>query len=625
MRHPAIIVACGLILLQLLVEPSFPQDVTNPQQILSRAVELHQRGDLEGAIRQYRAFLARFPNVADVRFNLGAALAAAGQYREAISEYERALELGGLSDPSTVQFNLAWACFQAAEIGKAKKALEKVLADRPSDRDAILLLAYCHLREGDSRKTLELLSPLETELKGDEQFGYVFGSALLESGQLNRAQAIALRLVAVHDSAEARLLLGRCRMDASDYFSAQKELERAVALDPKLPTLNSTYGILLRVMTRVEEADAAFQRELAIDPSDFDSNLYHGMYLQQNEQKYDEALACFNRALRAKPGDLSVLFQIGLAYEQVNRADEALETVKRIVRERPDFLEGHLTLARLYYRRGDRDAGDRHRLLAERLTALADGQQLIQKGQFEQALKLFNQQKQANPSDPEACFWAGMTLSHMGNWKAAATELEQAVRLDPRNPRYRIAEANVQARQGQTQLATATLSSLNDTQLGQLDATLAFLLADTYHRVGSHDKALRALQILAEKAPDDPRVDLFRGQIFLVQGKFDEARQSLTRSIQKQPANNAAAYSLLGAARYGLKDTAGAKNAFVEAVKQEPDNPEYLKKLGTLCLELGDYSEAVHYLERAKPEVRALPDIAQLLEKAKVAQKPQDW
>ncbi len=554
MRRSEIIVVCGgILLLHLFVEQSLSQDTSNaPEKVLSRAVELHQKGDLEGAIRQYQAFLTRFPNTGDVRFNLGAAYAALGRYEEAISEYERALELGKLTDSAAVRFNLGWAYFNVADFKN--------------------------------------------------------GISVLEA------------LVTVKDSAEARLLLGRCRFHATDYFGALKDLQRALELNPKLPSLNATHGTLLRTMTRHDEADAAFRRELGIEPDDFDSNLYHGIYLQQNEQKYEEALACFNRALQSRPGDLSALFQIGLVYEAMNRADEALETMKRVVEANPDSLEGHVTLTRLYYRRGEKDAAERHRILSERLRGLADGQQLMQKGQFSQALELFNYQKQASPNSAEPYFWAGMALSNMGNWTGAADELTEAARLEPENVKYVIAHANLLVRLGRVQHAAAALSSVDETRLEQLDASLVWLLCDTYHRVGRHDKALRVLELLAKTAPRDPRVDLVRGQILLVQQKFAEARQSLSKSIQKQPAANAAAYSLLGSACYGLKDAAGAKKAFAEAVKQEPDNPEYLKRLATLCLELGEGREAIEYIERAKPAVKELPDIARLQKQAYEAQ-----
>src|SRR5690349_11051919 len=50
-----------------------------PDRILAHAVELHQSGDLEAAVREYREFLKVYPDVPQVRSNLGAALAKLGR------------------------------------------------------------------------------------------------------------------------------------------------------------------------------------------------------------------------------------------------------------------------------------------------------------------------------------------------------------------------------------------------------------------------------------------------------------------------------------------------------------------------------------------------------------------
>ena len=67
-----------------------------------------------------------------------------------------------------------------------------------------------------------------------------------------------------------------------------------------------------------------------------------------------------------------------------------------------------------------------------------DGQQLLQQGRPEEAVKRFNQQKQADPSDPLPYFLAGMTYSQMQDYKAAAAELKEALRLNPGNLEFRI-------------------------------------------------------------------------------------------------------------------------------------------------------------------------------------------
>ena len=57
----------------------------------AEAVRLHQSGDLEGAVRGYRACLAVDPSQIEIRSNLGAALSKLGRYQEAIEQYVEVL------------------------------------------------------------------------------------------------------------------------------------------------------------------------------------------------------------------------------------------------------------------------------------------------------------------------------------------------------------------------------------------------------------------------------------------------------------------------------------------------------------------------------------------------------
>jgi tetratricopeptide (TPR) repeat protein len=56
-----------------------------------RATQLHQSGDLQGAVRAYVAILATHPARVDVRSNLGAAYSELGRYEDAIKEYKRSI------------------------------------------------------------------------------------------------------------------------------------------------------------------------------------------------------------------------------------------------------------------------------------------------------------------------------------------------------------------------------------------------------------------------------------------------------------------------------------------------------------------------------------------------------
>src|SRR3977135_3030159 len=99
-----------------------------PGEILKEAASLHRAGLLEQAIEDYRLLLQKYPDVAPVRSDLGAALAGAGRYEEAITEYKRALQLKPLPQ---VRLNLALAYYKTARLSLAVAELKKVREEMP--------------------------------------------------------------------------------------------------------------------------------------------------------------------------------------------------------------------------------------------------------------------------------------------------------------------------------------------------------------------------------------------------------------------------------------------------------------------------------------------------------------
>ncbi len=607
--------AAILMLTQLALAQEEPHA---PKEILRQAMELHESGDLEGAIRQYEAFLTLHPdvaNVADVRSNLGAAYLSTGNHERALAALERALELGNASNPANLRFNLGSAYFKAGDVAKAEAVLTSLVAEQPGDKEAILLLASCYQWKNDIHKIVELLSPLESELDQDPQFAYVLGIAMIKDGQIEHGERHAATVMSHGNEARARVMLGTARQMSGEYFRAEEEFKRAIELNPKLPAVNGTYGLVLQVLARPDDADKAFCRELEINPNDFDSNFNHGIYLYKYEQKYEESLAHLQRALRSRPDHRDVQFQIGLVYSLKNEIEKALEILREIVEESPNSLEGHSTLTRLYYRLNKREEAERHRATTERLRKDQDGQRLIQQGRLSEALGVFRQLKQKDPTG-RSHFFAGMILSLMNDWTAAAVDLKEALRLDPENPKYIISYTNALARLGQVELAMEILGAVKPEWVAPLSPDAMLTLSETYHWAKRHDEALQVLDVMARRDPNSARINLLRGQIHLVKGDYELARQFAETSIERLPTNNALAYSILGMARYQLDDTAGAKEAHLEAVSQDPGNAEYLWKLGAVCLAMGESGSAIQYLMLATPGAEQFPEIYAALAKA---------
>jgi tetratricopeptide (TPR) repeat protein len=226
------------------------------------------------------------------------------------------------------------------------------------------------------------------------------------------------------------------------------------------------------------------------------------------------------------------------------------------------------------------------------------GVTLLAKRQFAEAVAVFNRLKQINPKDPRPYFYSGMALAEAGRLSAAALELDEAVRLDPQQLEYLVFQANVLVRLKQRTHAEDVLADIEKQGPAKLKPSSLWTLSDAYYRLERFNDALRILDLLAERNPDDPRVDLNRGQVYALRNQLDQAQASLRKSISKHP-NNPLAHFELGKLFHLRGDLPAAKTALLEAVRLEPSDPQYLQKLGAVSLALQEIDDAIAYLERA--------------------------
>jgi tetratricopeptide (TPR) repeat protein len=345
------------------------------EELLQRAIVLHQSGDRESAIRAYREYLAVQPDSIEARSNLGAVLARAGRYEEAIAEYDRALSKDAQN--AAILLNLGFAYYKTGRTADAAARFEQAAALAPQFKDqAILLLASCYNSLGKYKKAIAALSPFENEKSADEAFNYLYGTALIGDGETARGAVVINRILSRGDSAEARLLLGTTKLQAHDHESALADLEKAIALNDRLPGAHVRLGELLLAMGEIARAAAAFRQELVLDPTDFVSNLNIGVLAKQ-DQEYSDARLYLERALKSRPGDPGVRYQLALLDLATGGLDQARKSLETMIGESPAFAEVHGTLATIYYRLDRTADGDRERALAEKLT---DERQAAQRG-----------------------------------------------------------------------------------------------------------------------------------------------------------------------------------------------------------------------------------------------------
>jgi tetratricopeptide (TPR) repeat protein len=356
--------------LTLLLLLGFACAQNSPQEVMKQAVEAQQAGRFDEAIKLYRTLIKQYPGIFAIHSNLGAALAGEGLYQDAIAEYERALKI---QSNQQVRLNLALAYYKTGDFRHAIANLQTVHAAQPDNLQAVTLLADCYLKLGENKDVITILTPVQREHPDDKTFVYLLGTALIRDGQIEKGQVIIDKILQNGDSAESRLLMGTSKYMVADYAGAREDFGKAVALNPDLPELNAYYGMALLATGDQSSARKAFERELKSDPNSYIANLHMGVLLRQ-DQENDQAMKYLSHALEIRPNDPGVRFQIASVETAQGQLDKATHDLEALVKDSPNFIEAHVSLATIYFRQKRKADGERERAIYAKLNAARQAQ-----------------------------------------------------------------------------------------------------------------------------------------------------------------------------------------------------------------------------------------------------------
>lgn len=232
------------------------------------------------------------------------------------------------------------------------------------------------------------------------------------------------------------------------------------------------------------------------------------------------------------------------------------------------------------------------------------------KGNFDAALKSFDEMKTLMPSDPRLPAARGEVLLSMSRLEESEKEFQAALRLDPKRSTNWSRLGFIQAQLGKKDEARQSLQKA--LALHAKDFNALEQLGELAEERGDHDEAVRDFTQAAESAPDASKSDLLVRAVDVLtkQGRQEEIL-GLLRKATGQGVRTPEVLTALGDAEVRAGRLPEAAAAYEEAAKKSPKDPTLWELVAEIQLKLGKREEALKaYGESLKVKDRAIVHVA---------------
>ena len=241
---------------------------------------------------------------------------------------------------------------------------------------------------------------------------FAMAQTLVHEGKFAEADAALRPLISANPkAAEPRYLLAYALLREDKPADSLKEYTAAAAL--RQPTAVELRNVALNyvLLHDLADADRWMSRSLAMDGNDADSWYAMGR-LRYTQGRYGDALACFDKTLALNPRSVKGENNLGLAYEALNRNDDAVRAYRTAIA----------------WQQADPSPSEQPLL---NLAIL-----LLHRNQVEEAQQLLEQAAKIAPKEPRIHENLGQVYLRTDRTADAVKEFSSAVMLAPQNARY---------------------------------------------------------------------------------------------------------------------------------------------------------------------------------------------
>ena len=568
----------GSRFLALLLLPLVFQSSPDRLQKHYEAAEAQARaGNLAAAETEYTAILAEGYRA------VGRIYSAGKKHKQAIAAVEAAALYQPASEEALLELTITY--YEAGLFDKALQSLQKAIALNPQSTSVHGMLGktYFALREYE-KAAAELKVALELG-SNDFDTSFTLAIAYLQQRQFTEArQVFDWMLQHLGDQPELHVVIGRAFRVAGRLPEAIDEFKKAMALNPSLARVHDNLALAYLMnegASRLPDAEREFKTELLSNPDEFFANYYLGI-VYIFERKWELAISFLKTASRVQADNPDPYFQLGQAYQELDKHDQAIEALKKSIALNPDLAHNKFQVTTAHYR-------------------LA--QSLLKVGQVEAGQR---ELRVASELKGEA-FKMAQTLNTGPSPMGTSQLPEQEDKLP--------ASASVDS-------ATAASNVPDEKTRRELESAEAYyakLLAATHSSIGllradrgDFRAAAEQFRLAANWNPEQEDVDYNLGLAYFRAESYNNAIPALETEVKTHPQNIRARW-LLGLSYFWISDYPKASELLADVVTSESTNVDLYYALASSLIKLGKIELAAQAIQRMAKVTGDSPQLHVLL------------
>lgn len=363
-----------------------------------------------------------------------------------------------------------------------------------------------------------------------------------------------------------------------------------------------TYVPLIGIFIAVAWAAAELGGKRLVIPSCLILGLLSiGTYLQIGHWESD--LTLFERAAAVTSGNYMAHNNLGVAYYERERYEEAIEHLNKALEIRPDYPDALLNLGNAYFELNDLDQAEEAYSYALKIdpnyhkaeTALANVQ--IRRGNAGEAVARYTEALKSDPTDANTHYNMGYALYEEGRMEEAAGHFAEAIRIQPRHEKAHYNLGLIFMEHGRLDQAVEHLAEAARLKPDYVDAHRG--LGQAFARQGKMSDAEIHLSNALRLAPNNPKTHIDLGILKATQGRIEDAVEHFNQAVRVKP-DFAEAHFNLGLAMTSQGKSPEAIRHYKKTVELQPNHAGAHLNLAIEYYHAGDYAQSWKEVELSR-------------------------